>query len=108
MKTANWLQNASDKLSQMVKDSHPRPIDLTIEEKETQCRLNGWALMWQGGNLYAMNVGAAKDPGNPPKGWYKHLGFTTAFRLLSNEPPLLIKATWGQIHRANAFNSLKS
>lgn len=105
--TANWLQNACDKLNELVREPWPRPIDMTVEQKETQARLNGYALMYKNGEVYAMNVRAQDDPGQPKKGWYKEIGFTTTFKLMNTGPPLLIQPVWSLIYRENSFNHIK-
>ncbi len=54
--TMNWLQNANDRLNELVRKPHPRPIDMTLEQKETKARLDGCALMYIGSNVYALCV----------------------------------------------------
>ncbi len=83
MKTVHYLEKAGSQLLEAIERPYRRPIDLTLEEKETEARLNGCALMNQGGNLFVLCVdafGIGQPNGNK----------------------------WRLIHRANSFNSLKS
>ena len=60
MKTAEYLNDAGSKILSKIKQPFNRPIDVTLEQKETQCRLNGAALMYVGTEVYKMNVDAHK------------------------------------------------